>query len=121
MLTALLPIVCYSFACLIDTATVPNSVLCLCYCQRQEGLTSLHCAASGNKHDAVRKLLALRGDLSLLNQVGVLPVAPPRTAVFVAALRVCVLASSRLPVKFELRVDLLAHSVCVLYSMAIVH
>jgi hypothetical protein len=80
----------------------------------------LHLAAGNNKHDVVRKLLALRGDLSLLDQVGLLPVAPARTAVFVAALRVCVLASSRLPVKSELRVDLLAHSVCVLHRMAIV-
>ncbi len=80
----------------------------------------MHWAAYENKHDAVRKLLALRGDLSLLNQVGLWPVAPARTAVFVAALRVCVLASSRLPVKFELRVDLIAHSVRVLHRMAIV-
>jgi hypothetical protein len=119
MLTALLPIVCYSFACLIDTATVPNSVLYLCY-RRQEGWTSLHWAASKNKHDAVRKLLALRGDLSLLNQVGLWPAAPARTAVFVAALRVCVLASSHLPVKFDLRIDVLAHFVCVLHRMALV-
>ncbi len=80
----------------------------------------MHCAARNNKHDAVRKLLALRGDLSLLNQVGVWPVAPARAAVFVAALRVCVLATSHLPVTFELTVDLLAHSVCVLHRMAIV-
>ena len=72
----------------------------------------MHWAASTNKQDAVRKLLALRGDLSLLDQVGLWPVEPACTAVFVAALRVCVLASSRLPVKFELIVDLLAHSVC---------
>jgi hypothetical protein len=80
----------------------------------------LHYAAAINKHEAVRKLLALRGDLSLLNQVGLRPVAPARTAVYVAALRVCVLAPARFPVKSELRVDLLAHSVCVLHRMAIV-
>ena len=80
----------------------------------------MHWAACNNKHDAVRKLLALRGDLSLLTQVGLLPMAPARTAVFVAALRVCVLSSSRLLVMFELRVDLLAHSVYVLHRMAIV-
>ncbi len=72
----------------------------------------MHWAAYHNKHDAVRKLLALRGDLSLLDQVGLWPVAPACTAVFVAALRVCVLASSRLLLNFELRVDLLAHLYC---------
>ena len=80
----------------------------------------MHWAAAKNKHDAVRKLLALRGDLSLLTQVGLFPVAPARTAVFVAALRVCLLASSRLSVKFKYRFDLLAHYVCVLHRMAFV-
>jgi hypothetical protein len=50
-------------------------------------------------------------------------VEPVRTAVFVEALRICALASSYLPVKSELIVDLLAHSahsVCVLHRLAIV-
>jgi hypothetical protein len=39
----------------------------LLYCQ--SGMTSVHWAASMNNHDAIRKLLALRGDLSLQDLV----------------------------------------------------
>ena len=52
----------------------------------QDGWTSVHYAAYTNKHDAVRKLLALRGDLSLLTKVALWLLTPVHIACAVAVL-----------------------------------